>query len=57
MTAVEVARVLRCSRHTVYRRVDDGTLPALRVGDGGPLRFEARDVYRLLRPARHEDSP
>lgn len=52
LTIDDVARALRCSRHTIYRRVDDGSLEALRVGETGPLRFRPEDVERLLRPAR-----
>ena len=51
LTVAEVARDLRVSRHSVYRRVHDGTLPALRIGRSGPLRFEPAAVQRVLKPA------
>ena len=50
LTVAEVARVLRCSATSVYRRVWDGQLEARRVGETGPLRFEPEAVERLLRP-------
>ena len=46
----EVARLLRQSRSSIYRHTRTGTLPALRVGATGPLRFEPEAVERLLRP-------
>jgi excisionase family DNA binding protein len=55
LLTVDEARVLlRCSRASIYRRVHDGTLPAMRVGESGPLRFEPSAVYRVLRPVRHD---
>jgi excisionase family DNA binding protein len=54
----EVATVLRCSRSSVYRRIDDGSLPAYRLGNG-PLRVRAGDVEQLYgrgrRAPRRED--
>jgi excisionase family DNA binding protein len=51
LTVDDVARVLRASRHTVYRRVADRSLRALRVGETGTLRFEPEAIDALLRPA------
>ncbi len=51
LTPAQVANRLGVSRVTIYRRVWDGSLPALRVGETGPLRFEPEAVERLLRPA------
>ncbi len=51
LTPAQVATRLGVSRVTVYRRVWDGSLPAFRVGDTGPLRVEADAVEQLLRPA------
>jgi excisionase family DNA binding protein len=51
----EAAAVLRCSRSSVYRRIDDGSLPAFRAGrEHGPLLIRSNDVDALLRPARPE---
>ena len=50
LTVGEVARLLRQSPASVYRRVSDGQLEARRVGETGPLRFEPEAVERLLRP-------
>ena len=55
MTVDEVARTVHVSRATIYRRVADGTLEALRVGENGHLRVRPRDVDALLRPARTRD--
>ncbi len=59
LTVPEVATVLRCSATSVYRRVWDGQLPARRIGETGPLRFQPADVENLLRPAKpsNEDTP
>jgi excisionase family DNA binding protein len=46
LTTAEAARVLRCSRGTVYRLIDEGKLPALRVG--GRLRIDAGQLERWL---------
>jgi len=51
-TVAEVAEQLRVSPWTVYRRAADGSLPSLRVGQAGPLRFTADAVETLLQPAR-----
>ena len=56
MTVDEVAQVVHVSRATIYRRVADGSLQALRVGQNGHLRVQARDVEALLRPARAEET-
>jgi len=54
----EAAAALRCSRSSIYRRIDDGTLPAFRAGlESGPLLIRERDVHTLLRPARPEQAP
>ncbi len=44
----EVARRLRLSDLTVYRRVWDGTLPAVRLSERGALRIPAAELERLL---------
>jgi excisionase family DNA binding protein len=45
-TVAEVARVLRVSNMTVYRLINSGQLPAVRVGKSYRLREE--DVNRYL---------
>lgn len=45
-TVAEVARVLRVSNMTVYRLINAGQLPAVRVGKSYRLREE--DVNRYL---------
>lgn len=32
-TTAEVAQILRCDRRTVHRGIEDGTIPAVRIGD------------------------
>jgi excisionase family DNA binding protein len=46
LTVAEVARALRVSNMTVYRLVNSGRLPAVRVGRGYRIREE--DVRRYL---------
>ena len=55
LTVSEVARRLRVHEATVYRRVAEGSLPAVRVGEGfGPIRIAADELEAWLyeRPAR-----
>ncbi|MGA2928518.1 MAG: helix-turn-helix domain-containing protein [Solirubrobacteraceae bacterium] len=42
----EVARRLKLSRATIYRWIDEGRLPALKLGKN--IRLRAHDVDRLL---------
>ena len=44
----DVARQLGVSRVTVYRRIWDGSLPAVRIGENGPLRVDPRELERWL---------
>jgi excisionase family DNA binding protein len=46
----EVALRLRCSEQTVRRRISEGSLPALRLGDGprSPLRIDRAEFERWL---------
>ena len=55
LTVAEVAERLRVSPWTIYRRAAEGSLPSLRVGQAGPLRFTADAVETLLRPTRIHD--
>ena len=52
LSTAEVAAVLGVHPVSVARYVRAGTLPARRIGQAGPLRFQAADVERLLQPAR-----
>jgi excisionase family DNA binding protein len=45
LTVGEVATVLRVSNMTVYRLINAGTLPAVRVGRSFRLREEDLDAY------------
>jgi excisionase family DNA binding protein len=45
-TPAEVQAALRISRPTFYRRVEDGSLPVIRVG--GALRVRAIDLQQML---------
>ena len=47
LTVEEAAEVLGISRSTAYRRVDDGTLPVLRLGDR-TTRVVTGELLRLL---------
>lgn len=53
LTPTEVARALRVSRGTVYRRIKDGSLLAVRLGNGfGPLRIPERELHELIAKPR-----
>ena len=45
LTVAEVARTLRVSNMTVYRLVNAGELPALRIGKSYRLRADDIDQY------------
>ena len=46
MTVNEVAQLMRESKMTVYRLINQGELPAVRIGRGYRIREE--DVHRYL---------
>lgn len=50
LTPAEVAELLRCDRSTVYRRIREGTLPAVRLGwaPQDPLRIPADELHEQL---------
>jgi excisionase family DNA binding protein len=50
LTPQEVAEVVHASRKTIYRRIADGSLPAVRLGDWprAPVRVGARDLEAYL---------
>lgn len=49
LTVRDVAKKLQLSSTVIYSLVSDGTLPALRVGQGrGSIRFRNRDVEEFL---------
>lgn len=53
-TPDEVARILRISLATVYRRLEDGELPSIRIGDLYRIPIEEfhRRFPELRRPSR-----
>jgi excisionase family DNA binding protein len=46
VTVNEVAQLMRVSKMTVYRLINQGDLPAVRIGRGYRIREE--DVHRYL---------
>ena len=58
LTVADAAKRLNVSRPTIYRRISEGSLPALRIGTGGPLRIDAVELecwlYRLEPPPDYE---
>ena len=48
LTVSEVARRLRVHEATIYRKVSAGEIPALRLGERGPLRIPADEFERWL---------
>jgi excisionase family DNA binding protein len=57
LTVREVARELRVSEPTAYRRIHDGQLAAVRVGEDGPLRVRRDALDDLLQPTRPDKAP
>jgi excisionase family DNA binding protein len=51
VTVAEAARELKVSESTIWRWIDQGTLPAYRVGQRR-VRLKSTDVARLITPAR-----
>jgi excisionase family DNA binding protein len=49
LSVAQVARRLNVSRPTVYRRIWEGQLPALRIGENvGPLRVDEAELEAWL---------
>jgi excisionase family DNA binding protein len=46
MTISAFARYLRCNRHTLYKLLKEGKIPALRIGGG--WRFRRSDIDRWI---------
>jgi excisionase family DNA binding protein len=44
----DVAKLLNVSKITIRRKVSGGELPCVRLSPGGPMRFDVRDVERLV---------
>jgi len=51
-TPGELATALRCSKSTIYRAIDRGELPAVRLGQSGAFRIRPEAVEEFVRPAR-----
>jgi excisionase family DNA binding protein len=56
LTVPETAKALRQSRSTIYRKIHEGQLAAVRLGTNGPLRIAADDLGQHLRPAQVSES-
>jgi excisionase family DNA binding protein len=49
LTVAETAKRLNVSKPTVYRRIAEGSLPAVRVGDAvGPLHIIESELQRSI---------
>ena len=48
LTVAEIAAHLRVSEPTVYRRIADGTLAAVRLGAAGPIRVPVAALRQFL---------
>lgn len=55
LTVAEVAEVMRVSRMTVYRLVQRGDLPAVRVGRSYRVPADALDAYLAAAEVAPED--
>jgi excisionase family DNA binding protein len=49
LSPAEVAATLGVTRATVYRYIDTGSLPAVRLSGDGPLRVDASQLEDWLR--------
>lgn len=54
VSAAKICEMLGISRATLSRRVEDGTIPAVRIG--GLLKFDLQDVIDALK-GRRDDGP
>ena len=57
MTAGEVALRAGCSRVTVWRAINDGELPAFRLGARGTFRVRPESLEEWLLPATRTEEP
>jgi excisionase family DNA binding protein len=48
LTPREAARLLRCSRVSVYRRIAAGSIPAVRLDERAPLLVPRRELENRL---------
>jgi excisionase family DNA binding protein len=55
LSPTDVARLLGVCRATAYRRIHSGEIPALRLGETGPLRVRSDQLERWL--AAHPVTP
>jgi excisionase family DNA binding protein len=55
LTVAEFARRLRVAPVTIYRRIGDGSLAAVRLGPNGPIRVRASELDRLALSREHVD--
>jgi excisionase family DNA binding protein len=47
----EVARIYCCDETTIYRRIESGELPAIRLGDKGAYRIRLSEAAKFAKPA------
>jgi excisionase family DNA binding protein len=55
LSPADVARLLGVCRATAYRRIHSGEIPALRLGETGPLRVRSDQLEKWL--AAHPVNP
>jgi excisionase family DNA binding protein len=48
LTPREAAQLLRCSRQSVYRRISNGSIPAVRLDEHAPLLVPRRELEQRL---------
>ncbi len=48
LNIAEVARLLAVSKVTIRRKVSTGELPCIRLTEGGPMRFDIKDVEKFI---------
>ena len=52
--AKDVAEFLGLSEKTVYRLAAEGRLPSIRFTDRGAVRFDKKDIFRLVQSQKRE---
>jgi excisionase family DNA binding protein len=59
LSPTEVAELLGVHRASVYRRINSGELPAIRLGEDGPLRIRSDELEAWLaaNPAVRQGDP
>ncbi len=53
LTVKEAAKMLRCTRQTLYDKVATNEIPHFRLGENGHIRFERDALFEWTRKQTH----